>query len=155
MLYYYDRKESVIKGGKNMALVKCPICGKEISPNAASCPYCGEPMQPQAVSKRKLTLTRKGSFWGAAINMEVYVDGILIGLLPNGGCLAYHITQGEHSMYAAQPAGQAAANMILNGPFASSNAGETMLIPAGNNDISYELRSRTGIIRNTWYFERT
>lgn len=25
-------------------LIKCPMCGKEISPNAVSCPFCGEPM---------------------------------------------------------------------------------------------------------------
>jgi len=26
-------------------LIKCPMCEKEISPNAVSCPHCGEPMK--------------------------------------------------------------------------------------------------------------
>ena len=28
-----------------MPLIKCPMCGKDISPNAVSCPNCGEPMK--------------------------------------------------------------------------------------------------------------
>jgi ribosomal protein L7/L12 len=27
-----------------MPLIKCPMCDKDISPNAISCPHCGEPM---------------------------------------------------------------------------------------------------------------
>lgn len=30
-----------------MPLIKCPMCGKEISPNAVSCPNCGEPMKKE------------------------------------------------------------------------------------------------------------
>lgn len=30
-----------------MALIKCPMCGKNISPNAESCPGCGEPVKGQ------------------------------------------------------------------------------------------------------------
>ncbi|MBZ9616803.1 ribosomal protein L7/L12 [Clostridium estertheticum] len=34
-------------------LIKCPMCDKDISPNAVSCPNCGEPMklQPQETIK--------------------------------------------------------------------------------------------------------
>ncbi|MBW9145753.1 ribosomal protein L7/L12 [Clostridium sp. CM027] len=28
-------------------LIKCPMCDKDISPNAVSCPHCGEPMKIQ------------------------------------------------------------------------------------------------------------
>ena len=28
-----------------MPLIKCPMCDKDISPNAVSCPNCGEPMR--------------------------------------------------------------------------------------------------------------
>ncbi|MBW9155937.1 ribosomal protein L7/L12 [Clostridium tagluense] len=28
-------------------LIKCPMCDKDISPNAISCPHCGEPMKLQ------------------------------------------------------------------------------------------------------------
>ena len=30
-----------------MPLIKCPMCGKEISPNAVYCPNCGEPMKKE------------------------------------------------------------------------------------------------------------
>lgn len=29
-----------------MALIKCVVCGKDISENAVSCPHCGEPLKP-------------------------------------------------------------------------------------------------------------
>lgn len=28
-----------------MSLIKCPMCERDISPNALACPYCGEPMR--------------------------------------------------------------------------------------------------------------
>lgn len=28
-----------------MALITCPSCGKQISPNASTCPGCGEPVK--------------------------------------------------------------------------------------------------------------
>jgi hypothetical protein len=31
-----------------MSLIKCPGCGKEVSPRASACPQCGEPITPQA-----------------------------------------------------------------------------------------------------------
>lgn len=34
-------------GGKNMALVQCPECGKEISDQAISCPNCGYTMRKE------------------------------------------------------------------------------------------------------------
>ncbi|MBZ9688385.1 ribosomal protein L7/L12 [Clostridium estertheticum] len=33
-------------------LIKCPMCDKDISPNALSCPHCGEPMKIQAQEKK-------------------------------------------------------------------------------------------------------
>lgn len=39
-----------------MALIKCPMCQKDISPNATACPHCGEPMKfedPDPISKIK------------------------------------------------------------------------------------------------------
>lgn len=34
-----------------MPLIKCPMCEKDISPNAISCPNCGEPMKNKLDSK--------------------------------------------------------------------------------------------------------
>ncbi|MHC1746943.1 MAG: hypothetical protein AB9856_00965 [Cellulosilyticaceae bacterium] len=36
-----------------MPLIKCPMCQKDISPNAISCPHCGEPMKKEEVSEDK------------------------------------------------------------------------------------------------------
>lgn len=33
-----------------MSLVKCAVCGREISPNAATCPHCGERRKPRDVA---------------------------------------------------------------------------------------------------------
>lgn len=40
-----------------MPLIKCPMCGKDISSNALSCPNCGEPMkQVKRAEKYKVQL---------------------------------------------------------------------------------------------------
>lgn len=28
-----------------MALIQCPVCGKDVSENATACPHCGEPVK--------------------------------------------------------------------------------------------------------------
>lgn len=38
-------RECYICGGENMALIKCPECGREISDKALSCPGCGFPVE--------------------------------------------------------------------------------------------------------------
>lgn len=45
-----------------MPLVKCPMCEKDISPNAVSCPNCGEPMknEKQEIDSYKIILTKNG-----------------------------------------------------------------------------------------------
>ena len=30
-----------------MALINCPACEKEVSPNAVTCPNCGEPLKDE------------------------------------------------------------------------------------------------------------
>ena len=44
---------------KNMALIKCPECGHEMSDEALVCPYCGKPNQnrhPSTSSSRQMTV---------------------------------------------------------------------------------------------------
>ena len=31
-------------------LINCPMCHKEVSPNAKSCPHCGEPLRDVGVT---------------------------------------------------------------------------------------------------------
>lgn len=43
-----------------MALVQCPACEKDISPNAMTCPGCGEPMREQPQTPERVeVITRK------------------------------------------------------------------------------------------------
>ena len=35
-----------------MALIQCPVCGKDISENATACPQCGEPMKKEQDSTK-------------------------------------------------------------------------------------------------------
>ena len=41
-----------LKGSENMALIKCPECGKEISDKAHSCPKCGCPIAEEKTEKK-------------------------------------------------------------------------------------------------------
>ena len=43
-LYYIIHLYSNESGGKNMAIIKCPECGKDVSDKARSCPHCGNPI---------------------------------------------------------------------------------------------------------------
>lgn len=50
-------KDCYICGGGNMALIKCPECGKEISDKAIRCPSCGYPIEKVSDEKRAPLLT--------------------------------------------------------------------------------------------------
>ena len=39
-------------GGKSMALVKCPDCGRDVSGRAIACPYCGCPVSEVITQQR-------------------------------------------------------------------------------------------------------
>lgn len=47
-----------------MPLIKCPMCEKMISPNAATCPNCGEPMKENNINESNMfdvVLTNSGN----------------------------------------------------------------------------------------------
>lgn len=49
---------NLVKGGyRNMAMIKCPECGKEISETAESCPNCGYKLQKQSSWSGETTST--------------------------------------------------------------------------------------------------
>lgn len=47
------------KGDDNMALIKCPECGKEISERASACPHCGYPINHHSSQQRAEDYTPK------------------------------------------------------------------------------------------------
>ncbi len=80
-----------------MALIKCDECGKEVSSKAISCPSCGNPIQISNYSiKKKVVITRKSSFYGAAIKGNVLVNGLLIDTISSGGKIEIELPIGTH-----------------------------------------------------------
>ena len=54
-------------------LVKCPMCYREVSPNAKSCPHCGEPLRAVRVPD-KIKEDKDGlGFWGVVLAIIVAV----------------------------------------------------------------------------------
>ena len=62
-----------------MALIDCPCCGNEVSPNASSCPDCGEPIKGLAAVS------------GGGINLKdpVHFVGVLIVVLFSLAIVSY------------------------------------------------------------------
>lgn len=72
--------------GTMTALIECRICGKPISPNAASCPNCGE---PNGIAQKEAKVTKP-----APQTATGCLAAILIGLLIGG--ILYFIVVGLH-----------------------------------------------------------
>ena len=51
-----------------MALVKCRVCGKEISTTAVTCPHCGHRTVTASYEVEKAALSRR---WGVGIALTV------------------------------------------------------------------------------------
>ena len=61
------------KGDKNMAMIQCPECQKEISDQATACPNCGTPLtpeqtQPQAQPQINITVQNSNQSTNQNVN---------------------------------------------------------------------------------------
>ncbi len=85
-----------------MALINCTECGQQVSSMASQCPKCGAPIPKKMVSlllkrERKLAM-------GAALGINAYLDGVLLGNIGNGKELSTEISLGKHTL-TLSPAG--------------------------------------------------
>ncbi len=54
-------------------LINCPMCHKEVSPNAKSCPHCGEPLRDVRVTYTVKEEKKGLGFWGVVLAIIVAV----------------------------------------------------------------------------------
>lgn len=124
-----------------MSLIKCPICEKEISPNAPACPHCGEPMN---VQKTRTLIVRQ-----QAKRVQIYtimLDGRPIGTVGPLGTFKCEISTESHTLYPM---------VKVDNPLYDNRDPRTIEIPAGEDPISYEFAWKAGFIRSEVWFERT
>jgi len=65
-----------------MPLVKCPDCGKEISPSAPSCPHCGRPQSPAMAATTATTLRDiviRAVAWSVGVSSVLFIAVQIFG----------------------------------------------------------------------------
>lgn len=85
---------------------KCPKCGQPLLYGAKECSFCerfSKPINAMVQSdynnqKAKIIITRKNRLVGSAQSHDIYVDGINVGVLKNGGKIEIPVEMGVHSI---------------------------------------------------------
>lgn len=75
-----------------MAMIECKECNNRISDSAPACPQCGAPSPGGA---HRLIFTRP-SFVGAAVGIDVFVDGMPYGRLGVRKKIEIPVSPGSH-----------------------------------------------------------
>jgi hypothetical protein len=99
-----------------MALIVCNECSSSISDRAPACPTCGSPT-PGGTSR--LVFSRP-SFVGAAVSLEVYVDGMPYGRLSPRKSLEIPVAPGSHHVEVINSHGRSGIATIDTAPGATS-----------------------------------
>lgn len=63
-------------------LVKCPACGRAVSPNAAACPACAEPIRPERTNHS-----------GINLRDPVHVVGVIIAALVVAATVVFAVSK--------------------------------------------------------------
>ena len=88
--------------------IYCPSCAEPIKKVAIVCPYCGVQVKELEASDKIgeskyeniIVINRRGFFEGALINFYIYMDGVEIGNIANGGRKEFKTTaSGQHSLF--------------------------------------------------------
>ena len=77
-----------------MALIKCPVCGKEILDKAAACPNCGMPLRREDRGTYDVVITRKKQWYLVNPKMKVTVDAADEYILENNSSITIPLTTG-------------------------------------------------------------
>lgn len=85
----------------------CPKCGGQVLSNQNFCNYCGAPMNNVNVQNTnmnnnvattgKLYITRISSFYGCAVKMTIYINGVAYPL-ENGGKIDLDLMPGTYNI---------------------------------------------------------
>ncbi len=139
---YYILSEPRTKG-KQMALIKCPECGKEISTNAEECPNCGLPIKELEENTKKHTTKAlnqsipKVPFFDA---IPWWINPIIIGLSLIGVVIMIIVLNNNNSELQIQkPQPQVSSNSLR----ANSNQENTVSswrYETGTNEQGYSYR---------------
>lgn len=83
-----------------MALVQCRECGSQVSDTAATCPHCGV-SGPAGLCV--LRVERKAKFGGAALRVNLFIDGVPQGSMRPGNAGDFEVQPGQHVIEAEVP----------------------------------------------------
>lgn len=129
-----------------MALIKCPECGKEISPNATACPNCGQPIRTPQTSSQKPK--KKHGCLTAIITVMVFfgvIGAVIIGTVGQNDLIQKNISGvSDKSEYITK----AEYNSIQTGM--SYEEVKKIVGSAGEITSQVEMNG-TKIIMVTWY----
>ncbi len=71
----------------------CNKCGNKLSENEKFCNKCGEPVKFDMGS---IIFSRENKFYGAIVDINIFMDGILVARVGNGKEVKVPVTIGKH-----------------------------------------------------------
>lgn len=72
----------------------CPNCGKQLNENGI-CVTCSNPTSGKMV---RVVFNRAKSFFGCAVSYKIFVDGMEVAKLKNGGSAEVSLPAGAHNI---------------------------------------------------------
>lgn len=76
----------------------CTNCGKKVQNDSVFCTSCGNAIQKAKNKMGKIIFHRIGRFVGCLIDIDVYIDGKIVGSISNDGTLEVPVSMGEHKV---------------------------------------------------------
>ncbi len=104
----YDK----ILGGYDM---NCPICGFNNMPGNVNCANCGNALpNNQGAPLGSITIIRPNNFFGSLVDYDVFVDGYLLGSVPNGTQVVFPLYYGNHQVEIKQGMNSGTQNITIS-----------------------------------------
>ncbi len=115
----------------------CPNCGNNCPDQTVFCSHCGCPLVHQTPSIQNfgnITIIRPSKFLGCAVNYKIYIDGVLVGKIPNNNTMSYPVCYGYHNLQI----------------YCGMGSGQTqVLITPENPNVSFHCPMHMGLFSNT------
>ena len=127
---------------REMALIRCPECGQEVSDKADACIHCGCPLHTsESISKElvRVVFVRDYRFVTGVFKGFITIDGQAIGTLGSSGSVEGTATVGTHSILIET------SNAAGWGLFGSApKGGSQLVIYPGNKTVTVRVKARFG-----------